>query len=107
MKRELRRIDPLRAANISALVYGLMMAVFAVIFLPFVLLGAFVSPGDFGLFGSVMFGFMLLIYPIMGFIGGWISGLLGAAIYNLVVRLCGGLLLEFDDLPPAAGGGAA
>jgi hypothetical protein len=108
MKRELRRIDPLRAANISALVYGLMMTAFAVLFLPFVLFAAILAPaGEFGLAGPVFFGFMLMIYPIIGFVMGWIGGLLGAAIYNLVVRWCGGLLLEFADAPPAASPGTA
>jgi len=108
MKRELRRIDPLRAANISALVSGLMAAAFAVIFLPFVLFAAILAPPDeFGLAGPFFFGFMLIFYPIMGVVMGWIGGLLGAAIYNLVVRWCGGLLLEFADVPPAASPGTA
>ena len=36
MKLELRRVAPLRAANIGAMVYGLLMCAFALIFAPFI-----------------------------------------------------------------------
>ena len=97
MKYELKRLDPLRAANVSALVYGLVMGVFALIALPFFLLAAIFAPsGEFGV-GSVGFAvFFVLVYPVMGLVMGWMSGLLTSAIYNFIVRWTGGLLLEFD-----------
>ena len=39
---------------------------------------------------------LILVYPVMGLVMGWISGLLTSAIYNFIVRWTGGLLLEFD-----------
>ena len=36
--------------------------------------------------------FMILLYPLMGFVGGMIA----AAIYNVVSKIVGGLSLELD-----------
>ena len=87
----------MRAANVGALVYGLVLGAFALIALPFVLLAAIFAPsGEFGV-GEVGFAVILiLVYPVMGLVMGWISGLLTSAIYNFIVRWTGGLLLEFD-----------
>jgi hypothetical protein len=107
MKMELKRIEPLRAANIAALVQGLLMCVFALLFFPFFLLMAIFMPeGEGGVFG-IVFGFvMLIVYPIMGVILGWITGLVGSAIYNFIIRLSGGLLLHFDDVTSPMNEGA-
>jgi prepilin signal peptidase PulO-like enzyme (type II secretory pathway) len=40
--------------------------------------------------------FVVVLYPVMGVLMGWISGFLSAVIYNFVVRWTGGLLMEFD-----------
>ena len=101
MRQELKRIDPLRAANIGALVYGLLTSAFALIFLPFFLLASILAPsGGRGVVGPFLVILMIVIYPVLGVVMGWISGLLTSAIYNLVVRWSGGLLLEFDGVPP-------
>lgn len=102
MNQELKRIDPLRAANISALVYGLLTCVFMLLFSPFFLLMFLLTPSrEFGFAGPLFAFVMLIIYPIIGFVMGWIMGLVGAAIYNLVTRWTGGLLLAFEPVPPA------
>jgi len=98
MRHELRRIEPLRAANIAALVYGLLGIIFTLIFSPIFLLVGFIGAAQGkGLAGPFFMLMMLIVYPIMGFVFGWISGLLTAAIYNLIVRWTGGLLIEFGD----------
>jgi hypothetical protein len=38
--------------------------------------------------------FFLVVYPILGFI----SGIIGALIYNLVAKIAGGLKLELEEL---------
>ena len=79
------------------IVYGLLMGAFALIVLPFFLLAVIFAPsGEFGGAGSLFAVLFVFVYPIMGLVIGWISGALTAAIYNLVVRWTGGLLLEFD-----------
>ena len=108
MKQELKRIDPLRAANIGALVYGLLMTAFALIFAPFFLLFGLLAPSEALAPGGAFFALIMFVfYPVMGVVLGWISGLLTSAIYNLVIRWSGGLLLEFDSVPSGPGGGAA
>ena len=97
MKQELRRIDPLRTANISGLVYGLVMTVFAVIVAPIFMVAMLLAPSDgVGVAPMMLPALALVLYPVMGLVMGWISGLLSSAIYNLVIRWTGGLLFEFD-----------
>ncbi len=97
MKHELRRIDPLRTANVGAVVYGLLMTVVALIVVPFILLAAVLAPpGEFGVGGAGFAVVLLVLYPVIGAVSGWVSGLLTSAIYNFVVRWTGGLLVEFD-----------
>ena len=108
MKQELRRIVPLRTANIPALVYGLMVTTFMLIFSPFFLFAAFLAPPDeIGPAGPLFIFVMFVVYPIMGFVMGWIMGLLGAAIYSLVVRLTGGHLLDLEPVPSPSAAGPA
>ena len=106
MKHELRRVDPLRTANIGALVYGLMLAVFALFFSPFFLMAGLFMPSEGPAGGTFFLGFMLLLYPFFGAVMGWISGLLTSVIYNVIVRWTGGLLLEFDGSAPTPASGS-
>ena len=103
MRHELKRVEPLRAANIGALVYGLLTGVFALLFLPFVLLAAIFAPSE-GPGGVAPFlvVFMVFLYPLMGVVMGWISGFLTSVIYNLIIRWSGGLLLDFDSVSPGS-----
>ena len=100
MRHELRRVDPLRAANIGALVYGLLMTAFALLFFPFFVLVAIFAPEDESLPAGMLFPVLLLfVYPILGVVMGWISGALTSAIYNLVIRWTGGLIVDFESRP--------
>jgi prepilin signal peptidase PulO-like enzyme (type II secretory pathway) len=104
MKQELRRIDPLRAANVGAIVYGLFMGVIAVICFPIFLLADFLAPSEgSGLRGPALAVLILVLYPVMGVVMGWISGFLMSAIYNGIIRWSGGLLLEFDSDSSSSG----
>ena len=96
MKQELKRIDPVRTANISALVYGLLTTLFALIFAPIFVLATLFAPEGPGVAGMMLPAVALVLYPVMGLVMGWISGLLSSAVYNLVIRWTGGLLFEFD-----------
>jgi len=108
MKLELKRVDPLRAANIGAVVYGILMSAFAIIVFPFFMLMAVLAPTeDMGPMGPIFPFIMLFVYPVMGVVIGWLSGLLTSAIYNFVIRWTGGLLLEFDGFAQAPTGGAS
>lgn len=100
MKIELKHVDPLRLANVSAVVYAVMMLAFSLLLLPlFLLLMVLQHRGadarDF--FSAVVPLVFLILYPILGLILGWLGGALAAGVYNLVSRWTGGLLLEFSE----------
>ncbi len=105
MEHELKRIAPLRAANVTAAVYGLMLTAFALLFFPFLLIALLLGSQQTSEFGGPLFAlFLLILYPIMGVVMGWISGLLGSAVYNLVVRWTGGVLFELSVVAPETHG---
>ncbi len=109
MQFELTRVAPLQAANVMALVYGLVMLAVVLIMLPFLLIflliGATAGGEDPAAFlgGAIGFAVVLVAYPVMGLVFGWIGGLLGAWIYNLIAGWIGGIRYTVRDLdaPPA------
>ena len=108
MTHELKRVDPMRAANVGALLYGLMMAAFSLIVVPFLMLLAMFTPADEpGAIGFLFPLMFLFLYPVMGLVMGWISGLLASAIYNFIIRWTGGLLFEFEGTAAKPSDGAA
>jgi hypothetical protein len=102
MTRIIKRIAPLQAGKMVGVVY----ACFGLIFLPIFLLasaaGAFAqhvqpdqSAAPAAAIAGVMFVvglFMPVIYGVMGFI----FGILGAAIYNLIARWIGGIEVDVE-----------
>jgi hypothetical protein len=101
MTRRIKRIAPLQAGKMLAVVYGGM----GLIFLPFFalagMLGAFAQHAQSdqaapaALVGGLVLGmgiFMPIIYGAMGFI----LGVVGAALYNLVARWIGGFEVEVE-----------
>ena len=104
MKLELRKVRVLRAANVCALLYGLLMTAFALVAAPLFFLAALVAPSsEFGGAEPLFPFILLLIYPVLGLAMGWISGLLSSASYNLIVRWTGGIIFEFDGGAVALG----
>jgi hypothetical protein len=97
MTYELKRVEPMKAANIAALVYGLLMFAFMIILSPIFVLAVLFDPsGGIGAMGMVFPLLFLVVYPILGLVMGWLSGLLSAVIYNCVARWIGGLLFDLD-----------
>lgn len=82
MKVQVRRFGILQMGKLLALIYGF----FAVILLPTFLIAAITSPQ------SAPMLWMILLYPLGGFIG----GIIGAALYNLASKLIGGIKIELD-----------
>lgn len=80
-----RRFSILQAGKLFGVMYGFV----ALILLPFGLL-TFLSHHDER--GGGTFCFVIVIYPLLGFI----SGVIGAAFYNLAAHLVGGLELELE-----------
>jgi hypothetical protein len=101
MTRRIRRIAPLQAGKMLAVVYGCMGLIFLPFFVLAGMLGAFAQHAQSdqtapaALVGGIMLGmgiFMPIIYGGMGFI----SGVVGAALYNLVARWIGGFEVEVE-----------
>jgi uncharacterized membrane protein YdjX (TVP38/TMEM64 family) len=90
---ELRRVEPLRAANVAGVVYAVLTAALVIVVLPFFLAVSALLPSSDELApGAIVL--VLLFYPVLGAVMGWICGLLTAVIYNVIVRWTGGLQLE-------------
>lgn len=80
---KIRRFGILQSGKICAAIY----TGFSILMLPFFLL---IGAADRKMTGPMLF--MLLLYPVMGFIG----GIIGAAFYNLAARWVGGIEMTLD-----------
>ncbi len=99
MKSELTRIEPLRAANVMALVYGILMTAMMLILVPIMLIVvgiAAIAQGQAGAGLGEAMGVLVvfLLYPILGLVFGWISGLIASWAYNLIAGWIGGIRYE-------------
>ena len=104
MERRIKRIAPLQAGKMLGLLYACM----GLIFLPFIALAAlaaaFAQQAQRAQGGSaapvavatglmIGFGIMLpVVYGVMGFV----FGVIGAAIYNLIASWIGGIKVEVE-----------
>jgi hypothetical protein len=92
----LKRIGPLSAAKLSGILYALMGLIIGALFSIASLLGS--AFDSVGIGGGFLFGIgAIIILPIFYGLLGLISGLIGAALFNLVAGIVGGLELEFDQ----------
>jgi len=92
-KRTLKRIAPLSAGKVLALLYGAMGLLFVPFFLIMSTFTAQMPAAQRGVFAAMGVGFALLMpvfYAVIAFAG----GIVGAAIYNLAARFVGGIEVE-------------
>jgi hypothetical protein len=91
----IKRIAPLQAGKVLAILYGAM----GLIFLPFFLLMMAITsqlPGaQRGIFAFIGVG-MALALPVFYACMGFVFGVLGAVIYNLVAQWVGGIEVEVE-----------
>jgi hypothetical protein len=98
-----RSVGVLSVAKILGLIYGCMGLIFAPFFLLFGLIGSLAGQQKTpfaGIFGVVFAILMPVIYGVMGFV----TGAIGALLYNLFAKLVGGFEIEIDlqpAMPPA------
>lgn len=94
----LKKIDPVKWATISGLLYAVLSLIVIVpMFLFMSVIGASSGFGEAGmgiLGGGVMMLFMPIIYGIVGFI----FGLIAALIFNFVLKKTNGLDMEFEKI---------
>ncbi len=107
MKLKLKRIAPLQAGKMLAAFYGLLSLIFVPFMLVFMALGSFAAHTRGGagapalpmMFGMGI-GFMILM-PLLYTLLGFVFGILGAFLYNLLGKWIGGFEMEFEqDAPP-------
>jgi hypothetical protein len=99
----LRRVGVLSSGKIVGVMYAVLGLIYGGFFALISLAGLAIprqnagfDPMGFMLVGGAM---MLIIAPIAGAIFGFISGIIAAAIYNVVASIAGGLELDFDSGP--------
>jgi len=109
MKLKLKKIAPLQTGKMLAAFYGLLSLIFMPFVLVFMALGSFAarSHGSEGVPPlPVMFGMgigFLIFLPVLYAFLGFIFGVFGAFIYNLLAKWIGGFEMEFEQesAPPA------
>lgn len=88
MVKRVSRLSILQTAKLLAVIYGF----FAVWFVPVTFMLTALNENGSGVGFGVFF--LLVLYPVMGFVG----GLIGAVIYNLAAKMVGGLELTLDHV---------
>ena len=103
----LNRVGIGSAAKISGAMYGAMGLIFGGIFALFALVGA----GFAGMaaeqgeevpaFVGALFGVgAIVVFPLLYGLMGLVTGAIGAALYNFIARMVGGLELEIGEAQP-------
>jgi len=99
--KRLKSVDPLKAGIVLGTLYAVLTLLIILIFAPFVMIGI-VSSSDNLISSSIGESAVILIvsiftpvvYGVIGFIGGVIC----AAVYNLIAKITGGLVVTVEDL---------
>lgn len=100
MTKRLKKIEPVQLAKMLAVIYGLG----SLVFVPFFLLFSFIAsmaphmgqgPATMPMMLGMGIGFMIFAPLLYAFIG-FITGLIGALIYNLVAQWIGGIEVEVE-----------
>jgi hypothetical protein len=111
----IRRFDVIRAANIAAVLYAVIVLVFGLLFIPLIAIvgiaGVSTSSSSGVNVGAAMGGgiigvlFLTLIAAVFYGIIGWIMTAIAVALFNVVAGRLGGLQADvsFESLPPAGG----
>ncbi len=91
----LKSIDVIKFALFSAIFFFLTSLIVAI----FLLLGlsTFIPRGQLPGLGVAMGNFSVIILPIVYAIFGFIGGLIGGALINLVLSIIGGLPINFKE----------
>jgi hypothetical protein len=106
MKLKLKRIAPLQAGKMLAAFYGLFSLIFVPFILVFMAVGSFAARSQGGanvppmplMFGMGL-GFMIMM-PVLYTLLGFVFGVIGAWLYNLLARWIGGFEVEFEQEAP-------
>lgn len=100
MTKRLKKIEPVQLAKMLAVIYGLGSLVLVPFFLLFSLFASMAprtgpGVGPMPMMMGMGIGFMI-IAPILYATMGFITGLIGAFIYNVVAKWIGGIEVEVE-----------
>ncbi len=94
----LKRIEPFSCAKINGVLGALMGLIVGGFASLFSMLGAALGGGsDAGMFGAIFGIGAIILMPIFYGFMGFITGGIGAWLYNLVANWMGGLELDFEE----------
>ena len=108
MKLKLKRVAPLQAGKMLAALYGLLSLILVPFVLVFMAIGSFAARHQGGagapplpvMFGMGL-GFMIMM-PVLYTVMGFIFGVIGAWLYNMLAKWIGGFEVEFEqEAPPS------
>ena len=97
----LKRIGPLSLAKISGILYAILGLVAGFFFAAMAFIGAAIGSnfdGGRGAFPGILIGVVAIFAaPILYGLMGFLTGLVTAAIYNLLAGMIGGVEMEFEE----------
>lgn len=93
---KVKRLDVISVANISGILYAI-MGLFGGLMLAFVSMFDAAFAGEYDPLGFGLGFFSILILPIVYGAIGWVSGVITAALYNLLARWTGGIKVELEQ----------
>jgi hypothetical protein len=82
------RIAPPQLGKMSAVLYGLM----SILIVPFMIIGTILNKN-----ANPMTIILFLFLPLLYIAGGFIVGIIGAALYNLCAKIIGGIKITLED----------
>lgn len=98
--KEVKRIDPWSLGKVTAalgVVWGIIAGILGAI--GFLIGSGTVEMAQFTGYGTGFFAgvgiLIIIIMPVIGAIAGLLGGIITAALYNIVVKYVGGVILEF------------
>ena len=94
----LRRIDPLSAGKFLGVLYALLGLLMGALFTLASLLGAVAAAqrGGNGAAGMLLGVGAIVILPVLYGFAGFVGGLIGALLYNVVASLVGGIEIDLE-----------
>ena len=94
----IRRFSVIKTSNVVALIYMVVVAIFAV---PFALLVAIAGAGSNQLQGGAVGGIAFALIAILGYgLLGWVFTAIGCLIYNLAAGWVGGIEVQVEAVAP-------
>ena len=100
LKLNLKKVDPVKYGVITGLLMALLtFVIFLIMFLFTSLIGVSMADDAFGA-GAILGGgvVMIVVGPIIYFIFGFVFGLIGAFLLNVILKRTNGLTMEFEKI---------